>query len=127
MPRSRGRSTWGSVVMTQRFIGIVTRSVTVPMPSPRLSQLFSTNPLTSPVGSNDNVRAEPAYFESPMWIQLAEPAQGRGGEQVDRRGVVQGPCPEHVVRILSVEVAPARIYVRDVWDVVLVLGSRRIR
>src|SRR5262245_25237876 len=113
--------------MTQRFIGIVTRSVTVPMPSPRLEPTVLNEPAPVPRRLNDNVRTEPAHFESPIWVQLAEPAQGRGGEQVDRRGVVQGPCPEHVVRILSVEVAPARIYVRDVWDVVLVLRSRRIR
>src|SRR5215831_4150691 len=90
---------------------------------PPLEPTVLNEPAHVPRRLNDNVRTEPAHFELPIWVQLAEPAQGRGGEQVDRRGVVQGPCPEHVVRILSVEVAPARIYVRDVWNVVLVLAS----
>jgi len=45
---------------------------------------------------------------------------------VDWRGVMEGACLEHIVRVLRVEVAPARIYSLDVWYVVLVLRSRRI-
>src|SRR5206468_10083011 len=92
MPASAGRSPCGSVVMTQRGQGPVTRKRTSsPIAAVWSIQSFSTKPCVSgPVATND-VRPKAANLEAALGIERTQTLDRGGREQMDDGEIEERP------------------------------------